>query len=51
MGEFPLLDSDSYLSYLPASHVFEQIVFAISATFGMKVGFFGGNTQKLVEDC
>lgn len=44
MGDAPLNESDSYISYLPSSHVFEQVVFGMSIVFGFKCGFFGGNT-------
>lgn len=36
---------DSYLSYLPAAHVFEQAAFSISLVYGMKVGFYSGNVM------
>jgi len=42
--------NDTYISYLPFSHSFEQAVFGISLIYGMKCGFFGGNTLKLTED-
>lgn len=41
---------DTYISYLPAAHSFEQANGAMSLMYGMKTGFFGGDVQKLTED-
>lgn len=46
----PLSETDTYISYLPFSHSFEQAVFCISIMYGMKCGFFAGNVLKLTED-
>lgn len=46
----PLTDKDSYISYLPAAHSFEQTLFALTLIYGMKCGFFAGNIIKLTED-
>lgn len=46
----PMSEDDSYCSYLPASHSFEQAIFSVSLVFGMKCGFFAGDVQKLTED-
>ena len=35
---------------MPASHSFEQAVFYITLAYGMKCGFYGGDTRKLMED-
>jgi long-chain acyl-CoA synthetase len=43
-------ETDSYISYLPAAHSFEQGAFGIALSCGMKVGFFAGNVIKLTED-
>lgn len=40
---------DSYISYLPAAHSFEQCLFANSLTSGMKCGFFSGDILKMVS--
>jgi len=42
---------DSYISYLPAAHSFEQGLVGCACQYGMKIGFFGGNVLKLTEDC
>jgi len=48
--EAPLGTDDCYISYLPAAHSFEQILFGISLIYGMKCGFFAGNMLKLTDD-
>jgi len=50
LGAGTFTEDDTYISYLPAAHAFEQIVFAMACLSGMKVGYFGGNVLKLVED-
>jgi long-chain acyl-CoA synthetase len=49
-GNNPLNESDSYISYLPAAHSFEQALFGTSMIYGMKCGFFSGDPLKLVSD-
>ena len=46
----PLGEKDSYISYLPAAHSFEQCLIGCSLVLGLKIGFFGGNVLKLTED-
>ena len=41
---------DTYISYLPAAHSFEQGNIAMVCFAGMRCGFYAGNTLKLVED-
>jgi len=41
---------DVHLSYLPLAHVFERIVLASALYSGAKVGYYQGNTLKLLED-
>ena len=45
----PFCESDSYISYLPAAHSFEQALFSTSIIFGMKCGFFGGNLLEMIS--
>lgn len=46
-----IMDADSsYLSYLPASHAFEQVIFGASMVYGMKCGFYSGAVTKIIED-
>jgi long-chain acyl-CoA synthetase len=46
----PIHNEDSYISYLPAAHSFEQGLQGCAAISGMKIGFFGGDVLKLMED-
>lgn len=48
--EFGFTEEDSYLSYLPLAHSFEQALFASALTFGTQVGFFGGDLLKLTKE-
>ena len=41
---------DSYLSYLPLAHVFERILQATLTNVGARIGFFQGDTLKLMDD-
>ena len=42
--------SDSYLSYLPLAHVFERCVFNVLVYCGCQIGFYQGDTLKLMDD-
>lgn len=44
-------EKDSYISYLPSAHSFEQALFATAIMFGTRVGYYGGDVLKLTEDC
>lgn len=44
-------EDDSYISYLPAAHSFEQALQGISYIYGVQCGFYGGDVTKLTEDC
>lgn len=46
----PITEADSYISYLPGAHVFEQAMMTNSALVGLKIGFFGGDVLKLTAD-
>nr|CEL66021.1 TPA: Fatty acyl-CoA synthetase 2, related [Neospora caninum Liverpool] len=41
---------DTYLSYLPLAHVYERSLQNILFSLGGSVGFYAGNTLKLLED-
>ena len=43
-------EKDTYISYLPSAHVFEQACFMMSVVYGMKVGFYSGNVLALTND-
>jgi len=49
-GAIKLCETDTYISYLPAAHSFEQALFGCSMIYGMKTGFFGGDVTKMVAD-
>ena len=48
--DLKMTEEDSYISYLPAAHSFEQCIFAMSCITGLKAGFFAGNVLKLTDD-
>jgi long-chain acyl-CoA synthetase len=41
---------DTYISYLPAAHSFEQCLFATSMIYGVRCGFFGGDVLKMISN-
>lgn len=47
---FPLLQSDVYISYLPLAHVFERYIQYGILMHGGRIGFYGGNPKKLLDD-
>ncbi|KAL8426238.1 hypothetical protein Efla_005469 [Eimeria flavescens] len=42
--------SDCIISYLPLAHVYERFCENLVFTVGGRVGFYSGNTQKLLDD-
>lgn len=42
--------NDVHISYLPLAHVLERAVFAIFTGLGSRIGFYQGDTLKLLED-
>lgn len=47
----PLGRGDTYISYLPMTHSFEQGVFALALMNKLGIGFYQGDPLKLTEDC
>ena len=47
---FNFTPDDVYLSYVPLTHVYEQIMICDSIMFGFRVGFSSGDKMKLVQD-
>lgn len=45
-----VLATDSWLSYLPAAHVFERMMQLVFLSCGASIGYFGGDTRNLVAD-
>ena len=45
----PLNAADTYISYLPAAHSFEQCLFATSIIYGVRCGFFSGDVLKMIS--
>eukprot|EP00347_Sterkiella_histriomuscorum_P021352 403334285 len=49
-GQFKLLDTDSYISYLPLAHVFERMMMLSCMTHRVQYGFYQGDVLKLNDD-
>lgn len=47
---FNFTSDDIYLSYVPLTHVYEQIMITDSIIFGFRDGFSSGNIMNLVSD-
>ena len=47
---FELKSDDVHISYLPLAHIFERIVMTALTTVGAGIGFYQGDTMKLMED-
>lgn len=45
-----LSPADSYLSYLPMAHSFEQSFFGTCLIYGMRCGFYSGNLLQITSD-
>ena len=50
MGNAPLCEKDTYISYLPAAHSFEQALFGCVLIYGMKCGYYGGDPLKMIAE-
>lgn len=49
-SRFTLTKDDVHLSYLPLPHVFERCVQVMVLNAGAKIGFYQGDTLKILED-
>ena len=47
---FELRASDVHISYLPLAHIFERVVMTALTTVGAGIGFYQGDTLKLMDD-
>ncbi|KAJ3216540.1 Long chain acyl-CoA synthetase 7 peroxisomal [Dinochytrium kinnereticum] len=45
-----ITEEDSHISYLPLAHVFERVVQLILTNSGGRIGFYQGDTLKLLDD-
>lgn len=45
-----LTNEDIHMSYLPMAHVFEHFVQSAIVYYGARIGFYQGDTTKLVDD-
>ncbi|KAJ3124260.1 Long chain acyl-CoA synthetase 7 peroxisomal [Nowakowskiella sp. JEL0407] len=43
-------ERDSYVSYLPLAHVMERELMLVVSGVGARIGFYQGDTQKLLDD-
>eukprot|EP00914_Ancora_sagittata_P016313 GHVO01032513.1.p1 GENE.GHVO01032513.1~~GHVO01032513.1.p1 ORF type:complete len:836 (+),score=159.96 GHVO01032513.1:362-2869(+) len=43
-------NSDVHLSYLPMPHIFERLFLMLFYACGCRIGFYGGDTLKLLDD-
>jgi len=48
--EYTVTQSDSYISYLPLSHMYERMGEYLMMRGGGRIGFFRGNVKELVSD-
>ena len=47
---YHLTEEDIRLSFLPLAHSMEQIQFSLNLKFGTQIGYYHGDTNKLLED-
>ena len=47
---FELKSTDVHISYLPLAHIFERVVMTALTTVGAGIGFYQGDTLKLMDD-
>lgn len=50
LGNQPFNEADTYISYLPAAHSFEQALFATTLIHGMKCGYYNGDPLKMIAE-
>ena len=47
---FDFRETDSYLSFLPYAHVYEQLSFLATIAHAFSIGYYSGDPLKLLED-
>ena len=48
---FNFTENDVYLSYVPLTHVYEQIMHIDAIMFGFRIGYSSGVQEELLNDC
>jgi long-chain acyl-CoA synthetase len=48
--DYEVCQEDTYISYLPLAHVFDRLGIYSAIAKGAAVGFYGGETLKIMED-
>jgi len=43
-------EEDTILSFLPLHHLMEHMVFTVNLVFGVQVGYYSGNPDRLIDD-
>lgn len=43
-------ENDIHISYLPLAHIYERLMIYLFMAHGVKVGYYSGNVQTLLED-
>jgi long-chain acyl-CoA synthetase len=47
---FSFTPQDVYLSYVPLTHVYEQIMHIDAVMFGFRIGYSSGDMMNLIND-
>lgn len=50
VGGISINENDTLISYLPLAHSFEKSIFSMSLITGFKIGYYGGDHLKLLDD-
>ena len=48
--DMPFTSADTYISYLPLAHVFDRLGCYAVMSMGARIGFFGGEVLKIIDD-
>jgi long-chain acyl-CoA synthetase len=50
VGGVDFNETDTIISYLPSAHSFEKVLFTATLICGMRIGYYGGDPLKLLDD-
>ncbi|CRG93020.1 acyl-CoA synthetase, putative [Plasmodium gallinaceum] len=50
MSDLDVNDKDTHISYLPLAHIYERMILFLCFVFGIRIGYYSGNIQALIED-